>query len=97
MILLFALFWFFLSNQHFGWNPWPWSDAELLADGIFLLLLAMHLVARKVRRPASRTPTSSTAGGYQTRSGEKQPTRPPATRSKPEPPKLRRRREGELY
>lgn len=40
MILLLALGWFALVNWYFGWNAFPMSDAELIADGIGLLLIA---------------------------------------------------------
>ena len=41
IILFCALPFFFLQNQYFGWNSWPKSDAELMADGITILLIAM--------------------------------------------------------
>lgn len=31
------------ANRYFGWHWTPQSDAELLADGIFMLLLALSV------------------------------------------------------
>ena len=45
-IFLFALFFAWEQNSYFGWNMTPKSDAELMADGITLLLLALSILAR---------------------------------------------------
>ena len=34
---------FIAENNHFGWNWKPKSDAELIADGIVLLILALSI------------------------------------------------------
>lgn len=36
-------FWILLNN-HFGWNGYPKSDNELIADGISFLILALAFV-----------------------------------------------------
>lgn len=33
--------WWLLETAHFGWNLMPASDAELICDGIFLVIMAM--------------------------------------------------------
>lgn len=40
------IFWcyFYCENQYFGWNYLPHSDAEMIADGIGLLILALAFV-----------------------------------------------------
>jgi len=44
--LLFLLgFWFIVQNNYFGWNSFPESDTELLADGIFFIILGMFFLA----------------------------------------------------
>lgn len=35
------------ENFYFGWNMTPKSDAELIADGIVMLLFALSIVARR--------------------------------------------------
>jgi len=36
-----AVAFFFEQNSYFGWNGKPHSDAELIADGITILLVAL--------------------------------------------------------
>lgn len=38
---LTALGYGLLESAYFGWNPWPKSDAELIADGITLLIFSI--------------------------------------------------------
>lgn len=38
-----ALEYFLKQNAYFGWNARPQSDAELMADGITLLLVAVAI------------------------------------------------------
>lgn len=45
-ISLLALIFFFEQNIYFGWNAVPHSDAELIADGIGMLLFALSFLAR---------------------------------------------------
>ena len=42
---LFAITFFVHENTYFGWNLFPKSDAELIADGIALLLSSMAMLA----------------------------------------------------
>lgn len=35
---------FFLQNQYFGWNAWPKSDAELICDGITMVIIALACI-----------------------------------------------------
>lgn len=44
LILFCALAFFFEQNQYFGWNGRPKSDAELIADGITILLIALSFI-----------------------------------------------------
>jgi len=37
---IFIVFWW-MQNNYFGWNAKPASDAELICDGITLLLMAL--------------------------------------------------------
>lgn len=39
-----ALEYFLKQNHYFGWNPHPRSDAEVLADGMTLILVALALL-----------------------------------------------------
>lgn len=47
--LLFAGWYFVAENNYFGWNQLPASPEELIADGIFLVLLS--LAFEKDRQP----------------------------------------------
>lgn len=47
LILVLAVSFYIRQNQYFGWNTTPQSDAELIADGIVFLLLAMMFLAGK--------------------------------------------------
>jgi hypothetical protein len=38
-----AFVFFICENKYFGWNAFPQSDAELIADGIVLILFSMSL------------------------------------------------------
>jgi hypothetical protein len=38
---------FYHQNKYFGWNRTPQSDAELIADGITMLLLALSTIKVK--------------------------------------------------
>jgi hypothetical protein len=37
--LLLAGYWLYWQNRYYGWNRTPQSDMELIADGIFFLML----------------------------------------------------------
>lgn len=39
---------FIKQNKYFGWNLEPQSDAELIADGITLLLVSLALLITRV-------------------------------------------------
>lgn len=39
-----ALEYFLKQNQYFGWNARPQSDAEVLADGMMFILVALALL-----------------------------------------------------
>lgn len=40
---MLAIMFFVEENRYFGWNGLPKSDAELIADGIFLLIVAISI------------------------------------------------------
>jgi hypothetical protein len=42
-ILVLAFIWWWHQNHYFGWSAWPKSDAELMADGITFLLVAVAM------------------------------------------------------
>lgn len=42
---LSAIVFFMNQNNYFGWNMLPHSDAELIADGITLILSSMAMLA----------------------------------------------------
>jgi hypothetical protein len=42
-LVAIAVVFFFEQNKYFGWNATPKSDAELIADGITFLLLALSV------------------------------------------------------
>lgn len=46
MLLLLAVVWMTAVNVHFGWNRWPQSSAELICDGIGLLMTALWWARR---------------------------------------------------
>ena len=46
-VVVLAFLFFIHQNQYFGWHAKPQSDAELIADGIVYLLLAMMFLAGK--------------------------------------------------
>lgn len=48
VVLLWAIAFFILQNQYFGWNALPQSNAELLADGITAILFAMAFMKDRV-------------------------------------------------
>jgi hypothetical protein len=45
-IRLIAIFFGTGETAYFGWNPLPRSDAELICDGITMILLAMAFLRR---------------------------------------------------
>lgn len=40
-ILLLSIWFWVMENNYFGWNALPQSEAELLCDGIVLLIAAL--------------------------------------------------------
>ena len=42
-IFAIAMIFWWEENQYFGWNYLPASDAELIADGVACLLLALAI------------------------------------------------------
>lgn len=38
---ILAFVYAFVETSYFGWNRWPKSDAEVLAEGIAFVLIAM--------------------------------------------------------
>lgn len=44
--LLIAFFFYYWQNKYFGWNALPMSDAELFADGLFLLMVLLSYPAQ---------------------------------------------------
>lgn len=42
-IFLIAIFFSLIINDYFGWNMFPHSDAELICDGIVMILAALSL------------------------------------------------------
>lgn len=47
MIWLLAIGFAIVTNHHFGWNGMPKSDAELICDGIALVLVALAILKSK--------------------------------------------------
>ena len=45
IIFFIGLYFWFLENRYFGWNGSPQSDAEIICDGIVLLIFALAFVA----------------------------------------------------
>lgn len=43
-ILTVATTYSLIETAHFGWNWWPKTDAELICDGISLVLMAVAFV-----------------------------------------------------
>jgi hypothetical protein len=44
---LLALIFWWEQNQYFGWNWQPKSDAELIADGLTVLLFALSILGKR--------------------------------------------------
>jgi len=40
-VFLTGVFFGLLETAYFGWNFWPGSEAELICDGIALLIMAL--------------------------------------------------------
>lgn len=40
-----AVVFYVLQNNYFGWNSTPRSDAEVIADGILLVLVSLAVIA----------------------------------------------------
>lgn len=52
MIWFIALLFWIITIGHFGWNLLPNSDAELICDGIFLVLVSLAYISnRKSKEP----------------------------------------------
>ena len=54
MIWFIGICWGVFENQYFGWNSLPQSNAELLADGLAFLLMAlavMTLPSKEIGNP----------------------------------------------
>ena len=47
MLWLIAMAWSIGETSYFGWNMFPKSDAELMADGLACLLFALAYFGRK--------------------------------------------------
>jgi hypothetical protein len=45
-IFLLAFLYWFIENNFFGWNMFPQSEAELIADGIVMLILAIAVTVQ---------------------------------------------------
>jgi hypothetical protein len=45
LIFIISVIWVIHQNKYFGWNLEPKSDAELLADGISFLMVALSFLA----------------------------------------------------
>jgi hypothetical protein len=44
-IFFIAVVFSYFENRYFGWNMHPESDAEMIADGIGMILFALAFVA----------------------------------------------------
>lgn len=49
MIFLFAIFFGLVEKAYFGWNAWPESEAELICDGIAMLIASIGLLDRRAK------------------------------------------------
>ncbi len=47
-ILFIGIAYWLFETAHFGWNLLPQSDAEIICDGISLLILAFAIVPLKI-------------------------------------------------
>ena len=45
VLFWFAIGFYKLENDYFGWNRYPQSEAEVLADGLVYVLLAIAVFA----------------------------------------------------
>ena len=50
--LIIAIWWWLTETAYFGWNATPQSSAELIADGVALLMLLVSLLIRAVEENA---------------------------------------------
>jgi hypothetical protein len=54
MLYAIAIFYGYWVNRHFGWNWYPANDAELVADGIGLLLVALAVLTSAIERNVTK-------------------------------------------
>lgn len=43
IFIVACIFWW-MQNQYFGWNAKPQSDAEMIVDGITVILIALAII-----------------------------------------------------
>lgn len=46
LIIVFALVFGSMQNSYFGWNLKPQSDAELVCDGLTILMLCLAMTVK---------------------------------------------------
>lgn len=46
-ILILGITFLIRQNQYFGWNSLPKSDAELICDGITLIIFSLAFISKK--------------------------------------------------
>lgn len=49
IIIFIGIFYGLAETAHFGWNMFPESDAEMICDGIALLMTCMGFLAQSNR------------------------------------------------
>jgi len=54
LVFLFGVFFGAVESAYFGWNKWPQSEAELICDGIAILIMSIGLNGFLNRREKRR-------------------------------------------
>lgn len=48
--LAIAIWFWIAETAYFGWHTWPQSDAEMICDGIAMLMLVIALAAKNLNQ-----------------------------------------------
>ncbi|WP_025917527.1 hypothetical protein [Herminiimonas sp. CN] len=53
--IVIAIWFWIAETAYFGWNSWPQSDAEMICDGIAMLMLVIALSAKNLNQKITVT------------------------------------------
>ena len=64
-IFFLGQIWWYSETSHYGWNFYPQSDGEVLADGLVFVITALALVAAAIERSSDVQNASPAPHGTQ--------------------------------